>query len=251
MTDEKCCGQPINCTRDCFFATLASGYVADHVHNQYGASETGVTSPIDDKIQRSTLFRVLGKKPDAAHFGDLLRDATFAGGAPVDPPKSVNPKDGIGNTKLPLHLWPFSATAHGSLALLDGMLKYGRLNWRGTEVRASVYVGALMRHVAEWMEGQTSDPKSGLHPLAHALACIAILLDAEAAGTLIDDRNYPGGYAELAEALTPHVARLQVLYAGVKAPHHWTIADVAAPEAVGSVLAATKPNMASASDTDA
>jgi Domain of unknown function (DUF5664) len=189
--------------------------------------ETGVT-PIDD----------------AAHFADLLRNAiTFAGGAgvaggaggasQVDPPKPVNPKDGIGNTKLPLHLWPTSATAHGSLALLDGMLKYGRLNWRGTDVRASVYVGALMRHAAEWMEGQTADPKSGLHPLAHALACIAILLDAEAAGTLVDDRNYPGGYAELAEALTPHVARLQALYADVKAPHHWTIKDVLVSRDIG------------------
>ncbi len=152
----------------------------------------------------------------------------FAGGTPVDPPKAVNPKNGIGNTKLPLHLWPFSATAHGSLALLDGMLKYGRLNWRGTEVRASVYIGALLRHVAEWMEGVDVDAKSGLHPLAHGLACLAIILDAQAAGTLVDDRNYPGGYAELAELLTPHVARLQALYADVKAPHHWTIRDVVA-----------------------
>ena len=156
---------------------------------------------------------------------------TVNGVRPVAPdaPKPVNPKDGIGNTKLPLHLWPPSATAHGSLALLDGMLKYGRLNWRGTEVRASVYVGALLRHAAEWMEGVNVDAKSGLHPLAHALACIAIILDAEAAGTLIDDRNYPGNYSALVEQLTPHVARLQALYADVKAPHHWTILDDIAP----------------------
>jgi hypothetical protein len=127
MTDEKCCGQPDGCTADCAFATPASRYVADHVHNHHGAVEIGVVTPIGDEIRSSTLFRVLGKTPDAEHFGDLLR----AGGAPVDPPKAVNPKDGIGNTKLPLHLWPFSATAQGSLALLDGMLKYGRLNWRG------------------------------------------------------------------------------------------------------------------------
>jgi hypothetical protein len=205
VSDEKCCGQPADCTRDCVIAALASRYVGDHVHNQHGAVETGVTSPIDDKIQTSTLFRVLGKQPD--------------------PPKPVNPKDGLGILKLPLHLWPTSATAHGSLALLDGMLKYGRMNWRGTEVRASVYVGALLRHVAEWMEGQDVDAKSGLHPLAHALACLAIILDAQAAGTLVDDRNYPGGYVELSELLTPHVARLQALYADVKAPHHWTIQD--------------------------
>src|SRR5690242_17683606 len=144
----------------------------------------------------------------------------------VPPAKAVNPKDGIGNAKLPLHLWPETATAHGCLALLDGALKYGRLNWRGTEVRASVYVAACRRHLAEWLEGQDVDTKSGLHPLAHALVCLAILLDAEAAGTLINDRNYPGGYSALAEQLTPHVARLQALYANVFPPHHWTITDV-------------------------
>jgi hypothetical protein len=231
MTDEKCCGQPDGCTADCAFAAPASRYVADHVHNHHGAVETGVVTPIGDEIRSSTLFRVLGTKPDAEHLGDLLRDATFAGGTPVDPPKAVNPKDGIGNTKLPLHLWPFSATAQGSLALLDGMLKYGRLNWRGTEVRASVYVGALLRHVGDWLEGVNVDAKSGLHPLAHGLACLAIIVDAEAASTLVDDRNYPGGYVELAESLTPHVARLQALYADVKVPHHWTIKDTLATAA--------------------
>jgi hypothetical protein len=151
--------------------------------------------------------------------------------AATEPPKPVNPKDGIGSTKLPMHQWPPAATAHGCLALLDGALKYGRLNWRGTEVRASVYVAACWRHLAEWLEGVNVDAKSGLHPLAHALACLAIILDAEAAGTLIDDRNYPGGYSALVEQLTPHVARLQALYAGREAPHHWTILDTIVPGA--------------------
>jgi len=71
----------------------------------------------------------------------------------------------------------------------------------------------------------------GLHPLAHTLACLAIILDAEAAGTLIDDRNYPGNYSALVEQLSPHVARLQALYANVKPPHHWTILDTIVPGA--------------------
>jgi Domain of unknown function (DUF5664) len=210
MSDHlKCCGRPHICQRACTFAAAEQ----DRAFSRYLADHADSPQP------------VLGNKSDAVHFGELLRDATFAGGAPVDPPKAVNPKDGIGNTKLPLHLWPFSATAQGSLALLDGMLKYGRLNWRGTEVRASAYVGALLRHVAEWLEGVNVDAKSGLHPLAHGLACLAIILDAEAAGTLVDDRNYPGGYVELADLLMPHVARLQALYADAKPPHHSTIRD--------------------------
>jgi hypothetical protein len=147
-------------------------------------------------------------------------------------PKPVNPKDGISATKLPLHLWPETASVLGSLALMEGMLKYGRLNWRGTEVRASVYVGALKRHLNEWMEGCDADAMSGLHPLAHALACLAIIVDAQAAGKLIDDRNYPGGYDALVREQTPHVARLVEMYADRDPPHHWTITDsaVAKPE---------------------
>ncbi len=34
----------------------------------------------------------------------VMPPPVFVGGAPADPPKAVNPKDGIGNTKLPLHL---------------------------------------------------------------------------------------------------------------------------------------------------
>lgn len=44
--------------------------------------------------------------------------------------KETNPKDQLGSLKLPLHLWPMSATAFGCIGLANGMLKYGRSNWR-------------------------------------------------------------------------------------------------------------------------
>ena len=138
--------------------------------------------------------------------------------------KPTNPKDVIGSDKLPLHLWPETATLYGCLGLLDGALKYGRANWRETGVRATIYVDALKRHANAWLEGEDFDPDSGVPHLAHALACLAILVDAEAAGKLNDDRAYPGGYRALVEELTPHVKRLKEKHAD-KAPRHWTIAD--------------------------
>ena len=60
--------------------------------------------------------------------------------------------------------------------------------------------------------------------MAHALACIAIIVDAEAAGTLIDDRMVVGGYHKLLAEMTPHVKRLQELHAD-KSPKHFTIID--------------------------
>lgn len=138
--------------------------------------------------------------------------------------KATNPKDAIGSDKLPVHLWPQTATILGCLGLLDGALKYGRMNWRAAGVRASIYIDAVQRHLAKWSEGEENDPDSGLPHLAHALACLAILVDAKAANALHDDRNVAGGYIAFVEELTPHVARLKALHAH-RAPKHWTIAD--------------------------
>lgn len=138
--------------------------------------------------------------------------------------KDTNPKDIIGSDKLPLHLWPQTATVYGTLALLDGMLKYGRTNWRKAGVRSSIYYDALIRHLSDWFEGADIDKDSGLPILSHALACLAILVDAEASGTLTDDRFYPGGYRGLVEELTPHVKRLKAKHQG-KSPKHLTIQD--------------------------
>jgi hypothetical protein len=141
--------------------------------------------------------------------------------------KPSNPKDLIGSGKLPLHLWPETATAVGCLGLLDGMLKYGRSNWRAVGVRASIYVDALRRHTNAYFEGEDNDPDSGLPHLSHMLACIAILVDSKAAGNLTDDRMFPGGYRNLVTELTPLVDTLKQRHAG-KSPKHYTIADTSA-----------------------
>jgi len=136
--------------------------------------------------------------------------------------KPTNPKDLIGSNKLPLHLWPTTASALGCLGLLDGALKYGRSNFRRIGIRASVYYDACRRHLDKWFEGEDTDRDSGLPHLAHALACIAIIVDADAAGKMNDDRMTPGGYLKMVESLTPHVRRLRAMHAG-KNPIHYTI----------------------------
>ena len=106
--------------------------------------------------------------------------------------KPSNPKDLAALTKAPLHLWPMTATALGASALYDGMRKYGYYNWRVDKVSIMTYVAALQRHMFRYIEGEERDPDSGLPHLAHMLACLAILADAEASGKLTDDRPAPG-----------------------------------------------------------
>lgn len=167
----------------------------------------------------------LGFGNDAIDAPREVYDDTYLAAEMYGPQsKPTNPKDAIGSDKLPIHLWPETATMYGCIGLLEGMLKYGRSNWRETGVRASIYVDALRRHVGAWFEGEDFDPDSGAPHLSHALACLAILVDAQAAGMLNDDRQYPGGHRALVAALTPHVAEMKARHAD-KNPKHWTIAD--------------------------
>lgn len=139
--------------------------------------------------------------------------------------KTSNPKDLIGCNKVPLHLWPESATVHGSLALLEGALKYGRTNWREYGVRSSIYIDACRRHMLRWFAGQDMDPDSGVHNLGHALACLAIIVDAETNGRLVDDRNYNElKTVELLDSMADMVAQIRDKHRG-KDPKHYTLAD--------------------------
>jgi 5'-deoxynucleotidase YfbR-like HD superfamily hydrolase len=178
---------------------------------------------------------------DASPVSVFVEEVSEVIGVPVSVlgTKPTNPKDAIGSDKLPLHLWPKTATLYGSLAMLDGALKYGRSNWRESGVRASIYVDALDRHVGAWFEGEDLDPDSGVPHLSHALACLAILVDALATGNLVDDRQFPGGYRALVESMTPHVARLEEKHAA-RDPHHFTIAD-ASEASVHAALKTANP----------
>ena len=137
---------------------------------------------------------------------------------------SDNPKDLIGSTKLPLSMAPATAITQMVLALLDGASKYGKYNWRATPVRASIYVDAALRHVAKYHEGEEYDPDSGISHLGHALASLAILVDASVVGTLVDDRAYNGlRSAEYVTAAKGMVGVIQGSHASHEAPYHYTI----------------------------
>jgi hypothetical protein len=99
-----------------------------------------------------------------------------------------NPKDRIAAKKVDLSLLPDIAMFHGAHAMMDGARKYGPFNWRDNAVLARVYIAAAKRHIAYWAAGEEVAKDSGVHHLGHAIACLSILLDAQATGNLGDDR---------------------------------------------------------------
>lgn len=135
--------------------------------------------------------------------------------------KASNPKEAIGSTKLNFSLVPASLAAYAASAFTEGALKYGSYNWRSAGVRASTYMAAMQRHVNKWWNGENFDPKTKVHHLANAIACLGILLDAELVGMVNDDRPPRANMGQLIEQLETTVAHLQEMSKGMN-PHHFT-----------------------------
>lgn len=121
---------------------------------------------------------------------------------PADTGKPANPKQAYGDRKVPLHLVPASAQVAIAMGLKEGARKYGAFNWRETDVETMTYVGAAMRHLTAWIDGENIDPDSGNPHLFHAMASLAILVDAVANDKCIDNRPPMGAAAELLERFT-------------------------------------------------
>ena len=66
---------------------------------------------------------------------------------------------------------------------------YGRWNWRSAPVEAETYVAAIEQHLLRWRSGEEIDDQTGVSHLVSAAAGLAILRDAQDAGTLIDNRR--------------------------------------------------------------
>lgn len=123
-----------------------------------------------------------------------------------------NPKTRVGGqNKLPMHLIPPRALAHVALAFADGGLKYQAYNWREEKISSSVYYGAALRHLNAWWEGENIAPDGVAHHLAHAICCMAMILDTMDSPMLNDNRPPAIGkpYSALLDELAAHLPSLK------------------------------------------
>ena len=98
----------------------------------------------------------------------------------------TNPKDIAGAAKPQFGLVPLTEAVVRVMEL--GAAKYGPYNWRANKIHNMVYANAALRHLRAWIDGQTTDPESKQSHLAHAAACMLIVLDAEATGNAVEGR---------------------------------------------------------------
>jgi hypothetical protein len=89
-----------------------------------------------------------------------------------------------------MDLIPWSAVMDVSEVYAFGATKYADHNWRRGYAWSLSY-GALLRHLAAWIDGEDRDPESGLSHVAHAgFHCLALLTFARECPDL-DDRFSP------------------------------------------------------------
>lgn len=150
-----------------------------------------------------------GWKPCHGPHGPHADMLDHNGGPPLDEPTlpmdmPENPKAIYGRAKPSLGLIPSAAMIEEAGVLQLGAAKYGPFNWRKDAVESMTYVHACLRHLMSWVDGEDLDPESGRSHLAHARACLGIILDAKEVDKLIDDRPFAGAASRMiAERTNP------------------------------------------------
>lgn len=122
--------------------------------------------------------------------------------APAEPDN--NPKTAYGVRKPQMHAVPPVALLALGAVMMLGKRKYGLTNWRDKTISASTYYDAALRHMFLYWDGEDIDPESGQPHVAHAMACMTMILDATAQGNFNDDRpKTPGATSRvIAEGTT-------------------------------------------------
>lgn len=144
--------------------------------------------------------------------------------------KDTNPKDAIGIRKWrQFFVVPRQVLWEVGVGMLEGALKYGRHNYRGAGVRASVYCDAALGHIEQFIEGEDIDKDSGLSHVTKAICSLVVLRDAMMNDFWTDDRppkikDMDGLRARLQNKVEENFERW-----ADKTPHHYTEDEDPAP----------------------
>ncbi len=96
--------------------------------------------------------------------------------------------------KPPMVLLPFDALEEVAKVLAFGAEKYEAHNWRKGFEWSRLY-SAVFRHLSSHLQGEDTDPETGLSHLAHAACGVLFLVAHEKNGLGTDDRYKGEGSA--------------------------------------------------------
>lgn len=143
---------------------------------------------IDSPSQQSVNFDIIAYKPldeKQPSIESLILAEKLGTGQPIV--ETAQPSTGwiktIGSgakhdAGKPLYnLIPVHAEAELVDVLTFGANKYAPNQWRNVENATDRYTAAAMRHLAAYRMGETHDNESGKHHLAHAMCCLAFIVE--------------------------------------------------------------------------
>ena len=130
-------------------------------------------------------------KPINIDLGDYVSEDPF-GDALDEMHRRMELAKTLGGTKHDsgkpdLSLVPRVLIEEAAKALMFGEAKYGRYNFR-KGFDSHRLVAAALRHLLAYQDGEDNDSESNLTHLAHAAACIGMILQCDKDGTLKDTR---------------------------------------------------------------
>lgn len=105
-----------------------------------------------------------------------------------------NPGEGIkyDGGKPRVDLIPGCSLTDAGIVFAYGAAKYAPDNWRKGYAWSRI-IGAALRHILAFKEGEDNDPESGLTHIGHALCCLMILSGLQRLHPDKDDRPKTGG----------------------------------------------------------
>ena len=104
------------------------------------------------------------KPQDVAFTGTIAGTKTVTTGVKYD------------NGKPQWSLLPFRALTQVVEVLTYGAKKYAPDNWKKVPDARRRYIDAGFRHFTAYASGETNDPETGKHHLAHAICCMLYLV---------------------------------------------------------------------------
>ncbi len=90
-----------------------------------------------------------------------------------------------------MSLVPPDAELEIAKVLTFGAKKYDIDNWKYVKDGKRRYLDAMLRHITAYRKGETLDPESGLHHLAHAGCCLMFILDSDVSGIPLTPADSP------------------------------------------------------------
>ena len=119
------------------------------------------------KIGELVMCRVLTNNPKHKNFWQRIK---------TNKDRVVGNKGGMKDDKkkIRMELLPFDSVREVAKVMTHGAEKYEPDNWKKVEVMR--YVGAFLRHLVDWMLGETIDKDSGLRLTSH-MACNALFIN--------------------------------------------------------------------------